>query len=405
MKKYFVALILFFLSVGAVSATVGLLSLRTGWTPSGSCTTDGNDGFAGAPAGVAAQFPNALSSYNVTFRPTWCVAGVHYGVGYPAATVLKDPSSVAPPACVTRDNVNRIYTVNGDDCVIDSWDFSLNGGWQIGASNADNPIITNNKFIVGANARIPIDLLGEPNGFTGVGATIKNNTIDGAGVCFFDTFVRTSRGGDMVIQYNLISNSCTDWLTMGGTELPGCNPNTYDIRFNVFYNAVQSTDPDIHGDWWQTFEGRCYDNITANYNLIYQVVAGDPAVGTQGLTLDGNCKSPPQDVKFLGGSVSNNTMIALLPAGRVNFYIGISTNSTTGTWNILNNRIDPSSMTGPTISNTIRDTTCPGVARGGTATITGNIDMLTGNTLNFLLKRDLDPAANDNTPAWLNQAA
>ena len=53
--------------------------------------------------------------------------------------------------------------------------FSLQGGWQVKATNANNPIIENNYFKIGANGLQPINLLGVPNGFTGQGATIINN--------------------------------------------------------------------------------------------------------------------------------------------------------------------------------------------------------------------------------------
>lgn len=69
-----------YLNVASLSP-LGLGSTNFGspnLAPIGTCTTNGSDGFAAAPAGTG-QFPTLLNGYAAT--PNWCVAGVHYAVG------------------------------------------------------------------------------------------------------------------------------------------------------------------------------------------------------------------------------------------------------------------------------------------------------------------------------------
>src|SRR4029079_3212015 len=86
------------------------------------------------------------------------------------------------PAGVPRDSVNHIFQITGNNDVISGWDFSFHGGRQVKADNANKPLIEKHYFKIGANCLQPINLLGVPNGFTGQGATIINNVIDGNNV-------------------------------------------------------------------------------------------------------------------------------------------------------------------------------------------------------------------------------
>src|SRR4029077_13281909 len=123
-----------------------------------------------------------LNGYAV--RPSWNVAGVDYAVGYSAGTVLKDPETITTDTSATfyRDEANHYIVINADNVVLDGWNFSLEGGWTVRAYNANNPTIENSYFKVGANGGVPISLLGRANGYTGDGATIINNVIDGSSI-------------------------------------------------------------------------------------------------------------------------------------------------------------------------------------------------------------------------------
>ena len=63
-----------------------------------TCTTNGSDGYAGAPTGTP-QYPTILNSYAAV--PSWCVAGVHYHVGYPSNISLANPSSLGLSVAVS----------------------------------------------------------------------------------------------------------------------------------------------------------------------------------------------------------------------------------------------------------------------------------------------------------------
>ena len=168
-----------------------LLVLCGTWTHKG--TVSSVDGKKGAPV-RAAQYPTLLDKYRS--RPPWNVAGVDYAVGYAAGTVLKDPMTAALPAGVKRDSAHHVFLITGNNVVLSGWNFSLEGGWQVLATNANNPIIENNYFKIGANGLQPINLFGVPNGYTGQGATIVNNVIDGNNVDIGGLgLIATWRGG------------------------------------------------------------------------------------------------------------------------------------------------------------------------------------------------------------------
>src|SRR4051812_12397732 len=85
------------------------------------------DGFASAPIGTP-QFSNLLNGYAV--RPDWSVAGVDYYVGAPSGTALKNPATISTSG-VSVNAGAHIITVSGSNVMLDGYDFSLNGGWQI----------------------------------------------------------------------------------------------------------------------------------------------------------------------------------------------------------------------------------------------------------------------------------
>ena len=261
------------------------------------------DGSANAPAGTS-QFSNLLSGYAA--RPSWNVAGVDYAVGYATGTVLKDPETAALPNGVSRDSVNHILTITGDNVVLSGFNFSLEGGWQIIATNANNPTIEDNYFKIGTNNYQPISLYGGPNGYTGSGATIVNNIIDGAGANIGGSGLID--GVDEVAQ-STFNTICwkTPALTISTTMQAYRSSTVFKIRptfrTTSFIRSMLQV-ANTHPDWIQTFAGATYSYMTVNYNTVIQTQFGD---GTQGFTLQGNTNTPY--ATFGGGSVSNNTIV------------------------------------------------------------------------------------------------
>jgi hypothetical protein len=349
-----------------------LLVLCGTWTHKG--TVSSVDGKKGAPI-RAAQYPTLLDKYRS--RPPWNVAGVDYAVGYAAGTVLKDPMTAALPAGVKRDSAHHVFLITGNNVVLSGWNFSLEGGWQVLATNANNPIIENNYFKIGANGLQPINLLGVPNGYTGQGATIVNNVIDGNNVDIGGLgLIATSRGGTFVIQYNLIENAGSDLIDAGADTLASGVATTYDVRYNVLKDAGQQTSG--HPDWFQTFANNHYNNITINYNTVVQT-SYPAGGGSQGFTLDGNANAPL--ATFDGGSVSNNTIIVTsTPVGATGYAFRFSTDLINGKFTVANNYIDPTGLSNGGINYDIRQSIAGGPYHG-TIESFGDVNMVKGTVI------------------------
>src|SRR5689334_786933 len=345
--------------------------------PAGNVTTidppvNLGDGSLNAPGGTP-QLSSLLNGYAA--RPDWNVAGVDYAVGYASGTVLKDPMTGALPAGVTRDTANHVFLVTGNNVVISGWDFSLEGGWQVKATNANNPIIENNYFKIGANALQPINLLGVPNGYTGQGGTIRNNVIDGNNVDIGGSaLIATSRGGNFVIQYNLLQNAGSDMIDAGADTLASGVVTTYDVRYNVMKNGGQQTS--AHPDWFQTFANNHYNDITIEYNTVVQTSYPPVDGGSQGFTLDGNTNAPLST--FDNGSFSNNTVIVTAtPVGATGFIVRLAPDLITGTFTVANNYIDPRGLSNGGTNHDVRLAVAGGPYHG-TVESFGDVNMVTG---------------------------
>lgn len=333
-----------------------------------------NDGCSGAPAGTA-QRPTLFSGYAT--RPSWKVAGVDYYVGVPQNITLKDPSTAAVPAGVSRNAANRTFTVTGNNVIIDGYDFSLGGGWQVYVTTGNDPIIRNNNFKIGTNGQDPIVLLGAANDPSfGRGGSIINNTIDGNNTpAAFNGLVFLSRGGTGVVQYNWIKNSVSDFINLGADTLASGKVTTFDIRYNLLDQGGTRTDLGYHADWQQTFANNHYNSITWNYNTVVQTITFPGGGGTQGTDFQGNCNAPL--ARFDGGTVSNNSVVLTsTPLGAVNFVFAYAPDVLSGTLSFTNNFVDSTSLTQPSWQ-TFRQDDCGGTQHG-TVTLSGNTNLKDG---------------------------
>lgn len=333
------------------------------------------DGCESAPSG-AAQFPALLSGYAV--RAPWNVAGVDYPVG-PLTSAFKDPNTILntiPGA--SGDNSSHVVSITGNNVVIDGYDFTMNGGWQVHVTTGNDPTISNCKFLVGANAADPIVMLGTANAPTyGHGATVIHNIIDGAGInTGLGSLLFLSRYGAFVIQYNWFRRSCADTLDWGADTVAGGNQTTYDMRYNLIEDSGDlPPNSTAHPDILQTFASNNYGNINIAFNTFYE--SSKSNLATQGLTLQGNGNSPL--ATFSTGTVSNNTIRFNGPLGEINYFMAVSSSQTTGGWTIQSNYIDPASLTSPSTLFVRQDSN--GGPYHGAINKTANVNMVSGSSI------------------------
>jgi len=327
-----------------VSAVLGLLCIASAalaafasfqvnnTAVTGTCTTNGSDGFAGAPSGTP-QFPTILNTYGSN-APTWCVAGVHYLVGY-ATAPTKIPGVTTPPSGMTCTSGTHICQTNNTGVVVDGWDFSVGGGWSLTMGNGT--VVQNSKFVVGANALPPIS----SGGSSITSFTIKNNVIDGAGIQTSPNVgvVSVFGGGTQVIQYNYISNAFAVLLQLGATAT-GTN---LTIKYNILANAGQGAQCCAqHGDLLQifgngSFPAGDYSTLITNYNLLLANVSSAAGQGLSILSAAGNTNNSASSM-----DVSNNTALITqsFGGGIANGFAIIETPWLNGSGTMQNNYID-----------------------------------------------------------------
>lgn len=363
------------LSAASAAANATTQAATTGGAcPKGSAYPDG---CAAAPVG-AAPHPTLFNSYSV--RPPWNVAGVEYAVG-PTITTFKIPGVNAAPACVTVDNVNKDFNINSDNCVIDGWDFTGGGGWQIYGPGMNNVTITNNKFLIGSLGQMSIRLLGQGNGFSkGAGVTIVNNIIDGGSVnTGGNAPLFLSIDGPTLIEYNWIKNAGADLIDgPGGSSI---------IKYNILENDAQADGiggASLHPDWYQTYAGNSYPSTVIDYNTILQTQfpGGSGGGGTQGFTLDGNSNPPLATFGNIDGS-NNTIVITALPQGNTGFAFRYALDQTTGTVSFNNNYVDATGLSMPGAGQpsdaVIFRESSSGLKVTGTLLKSGNTNLLNGS--------------------------
>lgn len=265
-----------------------------------ACTTNGSDGFAGAPIATV-QYPTLLSGLMTT--PSWCVPGVGYAVGYPAATVLKDPLTITHcSAPLTPNPCQRvdIMTVEvGAGVTLDGYDFSLSGGWVVDIE--DTPVtIKNSNFLTGSHNLAPIT-----ESAAGCDVTLTNNVIDAAGLNGSSTGSPINLTGGtgtctVIIEYNWIKNAFADHIDIyfQGTS------NTDIIKYNVMENnGIGGVS--AHGDI-MAFCG-AQASITVDYNLY---LFSDSNVVTNGIGFghSSNCSATL-------GAITVNNSVYIVQAG------------------------------------------------------------------------------------------
>lgn len=98
--KLYILLLIFFYSCSYVNAAY----FQAATYLYSSCTTNGSDGFSGAPSSSSSQYPSLLANYATS--PNWCVAGVGYAVGI-------TPNATSSGSTITEIN-NQNIPVNND---------------------------------------------------------------------------------------------------------------------------------------------------------------------------------------------------------------------------------------------------------------------------------------------------
>jgi hypothetical protein len=162
------------------------------------------------------------------------VAGVDYAVGVPTGTVLKDPATAAIPAgCSPNYGTFQIRCSSGNP-VFDSWDFSLEGGWQLICNGATLLTATNSNFKEGSNAQ---DMLVAIPGCGGVTLTYskldQNNLQNNNGSLLFMGF---NGAGTFTAMYNHFANATQDVMDIG--------PTTDSIKYNLITEAATNAHAD-----------------------------------------------------------------------------------------------------------------------------------------------------------------
>jgi hypothetical protein len=259
----------------------------------GSAALRPNDGASDAPI-CKMQHPFLLDRYKA--RPAWRVAGVDYCVGYPASTVLKDPTTISMPG-VTVNTANQTVTVTGSNVTLDGYDFSLNGGWQVTVASA-NTRIHNSKFMIGSNEYMPIVGTNEATNLY-VGYCVIDGQNYNAG---WGTLINWN-GVDLSVEYCWLKNS-------GGDSIQGSSGGQINLRYNLIEQAGQT--PGAHGDFLQVIGSDPY-SASILYNTTLQTSGF-----TQGFMLEPGIGSTPGIVT--SAEYGYNTMIAQNGSTVVQYY-------------------------------------------------------------------------------------
>ena len=327
--------------------------------PRGTAYADG----CSAASGSGSQY--SFRSDYVT-RPPWNVAGVDYLVGVPTGQVLKNPASLITsplPGTSYNGQFGNTLIVTGSNVVIDGYDFSLGGGWQIDIEGGSNTTIQNNRFRVQTSAQVPVYFVG--GGGTNV---VQYNTFDGNnGACPSDgrsgmINMVSNQTGTFKVWYNFMENACADFIDPGG------NITGLDLRYNFIRNGGMSNTGDRHPDFVQLGSGNL--GLVYKFNTFIQDV-WPPQGGIQGASFG---------TEATGGTIrsvdaTNNVTLSppsATPEGmKWAFFMAGAQSTGPGPYTFTNNYTDPRSFATGYVASS-----------GGTSmfTISGNINMVNGAT-------------------------
>jgi hypothetical protein len=280
-------------STTTTTATHSGSSTSTTTAIAGNCPM-GNayaDGCAAAVSG-SAQHPTLFADYHEAARPPWNVAGVEFAVGVPSSHALRDPTVQANlPSGASVDTVNHLIRVTSNNVTLDSFDFSLHGGYSVYVTGASGTRVTNSYFF-GLQPAVHDDA-NSSNTYVGY------NTIDGGGgtaslQCNFGETLPL--GPNATVEYNWIKNVGQHFVSSGGGALV--------YRYNLLEDGGWC--PGAHLNFLQW--GNAV-NATAqvNFNTAIQHVL--PA-GGEGFQVEGQLYAPGVLGSITNCSVSYNTIIS-----------------------------------------------------------------------------------------------
>jgi hypothetical protein len=250
------------------------------------------DGSANAPAG-SPELPNLLNGYVV--RPPWDVAGVDYAVGVPTGTSLLNPATINLAGVSVNTSTHEIR-ISGNNVTLSGYDFSLNGGYAVYVTGA-NDTIENSNF--GGNNPNEYWIYGAPSSSN---LTIENNKMDESGILGATSIIGFAGSGSLTLEYNWLKNfpqhvlelaqsngvnfSVVDkynLIEQGGLgagahlnflQFNGGNATSVDVEFNTSYETPQAAG----GEGYQFYDnnsGGTINNTTFAYNTMIAANGGD----------------------------------------------------------------------------------------------------------------------------------
>jgi hypothetical protein len=288
--------------------------------PRGTTYKDGcSEGSPGVP-----EFPDLLNVYHSP--PPWNVAGVHYAVGRPQGTTLKDPrSGELPPGC----RLSELNVLCSGTILIDGYDFSLHGGTELIVTGG-SVTIQNCLFVVGPNQG-PLGRIVDVRDNTS--ATFLHNEFDGAGIAVKaqqGQTISATNTGKITFKFNYFHHSGGDMIDFSG------GPQVEIVQYNLFKDIGLKT---AHSDTLQ-WCGSIVTNSDISFNTIVQTASGLSGMGL----LEANSECAGAAMSYL--LVHNNTLISKV---RDNFATGANVTQDAGPATadhiaVFDNYIDPTGI-------------------------------------------------------------
>jgi hypothetical protein len=287
------------------------------------------DGFADAPSG-AAQYPNYFTSLNgispYPVRPPWRVAGVDYRVGINTGVSLKDPALINP-AIATRSGQDPIVLgVQRDNVVLDGYDFTRGGWWQIRSNGRANLTISNSKL-----QNLCLDIDRGP-------ITVEYCEIDGlglAGETVFGCLAFLREGVSSKWRYNWLYNALNDFIDLSTSDI--------DARFNLFDTMGYGTG--AHADAIQFAGDGTANNIKLLFNT-YVHTARTSSSPSSFIDLETQAGTmPSMDRAEVAYNTASYTVRGAVPGG-VFYRVGNAAGGRVNGAFVHDNYADPRNMSG-----------------------------------------------------------